>query len=147
MKITADYRITAPRDRVFAALTDPEYLQPCMTGCERLTPVGDNTYEAQLLIGLPGLKGVYTGRAELRELNPPESYVMIVDGKGGPGFVRARAAFRLTEGDGGTGLHCEADVQVGGVLAAVGSRLIPAAARKMMDDFFRCLQERLTAED
>jgi len=143
MKIVADYRINAPRETLYAVLTDPARLQSCLPGCERLEASGENVYEGQLKIGLPGLKGTYTGRAELSALNPPESFVLTVDGRGGPGFVRGRALIRL-DGDGeGTALHCEADAQVGGVLAAVGSRLIQAAAKKIMDDFFRCLEARL----
>lgn len=143
MKITADYKINAPRETLYAALTDPQRFQPCLPGCERLEASGENVYEGLLKIGLPGLKGAYAGRAALSELNPPESFVMTVEGKGGPGFVRGRATIRLAESEAGTLLHCEADAQVGGVLAAVGSRLIQAAAKKMMDDFFRCLEARL----
>jgi carbon monoxide dehydrogenase subunit G len=42
---------------------------------------------------------------------------------------------------------CTADVQVGGVIAAVGSRLVEAGARKMADDFFKQLTIALTAQD
>src|SRR5262249_33112024 len=126
-----------------AALTDSKQLQSCLPGCERLEPVGENVCEGVLKIGLSGLKGTYTGRMELSDLHAPESFVMTVEGKGGPGFVKGRATLRLDESAEGTLLHCEADVQVGGVLAAVGSRLIQAGAKKMMDDYFYCLEEKL----
>jgi carbon monoxide dehydrogenase subunit G len=69
--------------------------------------------------------------------------MLIIEGKGAPGFVKGSAKIRLTEKGTGTELHCEADAQVGGLIAAVGSRLIEAAARKMMDDFFRKFGEQL----
>jgi carbon monoxide dehydrogenase subunit G len=34
-------------------------------------------------------------------------------------------------------------VQVGGLIAAVGSRLVEAAAKKQADDFFRALSDAL----
>ena len=43
----------------------------------------------------------------------------------------------------GSELRCESEGQVGGVIAAVGSRLVEAVAKKMLDDFFRRLGEQL----
>ena len=42
-------------------------------------------------------------------------------------------------------VECQADVQIGGAVAAVGSRLIGAVARKLTDDFFRRLAEEIGA--
>ena len=36
MEIKGEYRIAAPRDKVFAALNDPAVLQACIPGCESL---------------------------------------------------------------------------------------------------------------
>ena len=91
MKLTADYTLDAVPDRVYAALVDASILQRCLPGCEVLTPVGDDRYEAQVKIGVAGLKGTYTGRAELRDKHPPDGFTLAVDGKGAPGFVRSTA--------------------------------------------------------
>ena len=77
---------------------------------------------------------------QLKDKKPPESYTLIMEGKGGPGFVKGTAKITLT---GKTDLRCEADAQVGGLIAAVGSRLIEAAAKRMMDEFFRKFGEQL----
>jgi carbon monoxide dehydrogenase subunit G len=98
-----------------------------------------------LKIGVAGLKGTYTGRAEIRERRPPDSLTLAFDGKGGPGFIRGSAAITLTDEGASTRVTCEADVQVGGVIAAVGSRLIEATARKLTDDFFRQLTDTIAA--
>ena len=44
-----------------------------------------------------------------------------------------------------TNLTSDADVQVGGAIAAVGSRLIDAAARRLSDRFFESLARELSA--
>ena len=36
MEIKGEYKIAAPRDKVFAALNDPAVLQVCIPGCEEL---------------------------------------------------------------------------------------------------------------
>ncbi|HEY2908304.1 MAG TPA: carbon monoxide dehydrogenase subunit G [Vicinamibacterales bacterium] len=143
MKVATTSRIHASRDAVFAALIDPAVLQRTIPGCESLVAVGEDDYEAVLKMGVAGLKGTYTGTAQIREKYPPESLRLSFAGKGSPGFVRGSAAVRLSEDDGFTVVASEADVQVGGLIAAVGSRLIEAAARKLSDDFFNQLAREI----
>lgn len=143
MRISGSYRIPAPRRRVFGALIDADVLKACIPGCEELSESGDNVYRTRLKLGLAGLKGNYEGTARITGQNPPESLTLSVEGKGGPGFARGSGEVHLVEDGDETAISCDADAQVGGVLAAVGSRLIQAGARKMMDDFFRCLATHL----
>ena len=145
MKLSLVHTIVADRDRVFDALVDPAIMQRCIPGCESMVASGPDTYDATLKIGIAGLKGTYTGRTTIGNRQRPESITIGVDGKGGPGFVRATAAVGLTSADRGTRIACDADVQVGGLIAAVGSRLIDAAARKLAADFFDALARELGA--
>ena len=146
MKLSGTYTIPAPRDKVFAAITDPAVLQQVIDGCEKMVKTGEDTYDAHLKIGVAGLKGSYVGKVQLKERKPPESYTLVIEGKGGPGFVKGVARIQLVDKAGSTELKCEADAQVGGMIAALGSRLIEPAARKMMDDFFRKFGEVLAAQ-
>jgi carbon monoxide dehydrogenase subunit G len=140
MKISAQYTVTALPERVYAALVDPAILRRCIPGCETLTATGEGRYDATIKIGVAGLSGTYIGRAELRDQQPPHSFTLAVEGKArGPGFVRATAKIGLSTTDNHTRVACDADVQVGGMLAAVGSRLIEAVSRQQMDEFFRRL--------
>ena len=140
MKLTGSYSIPAAREQVFAALVDPDVLGRCMDGAESLVACGDGEYTVQLRLGVGPLKGAYAGRVRLSEKVPPERFVLHVEGKGTPGFVRGRADIQLDERDAGTTVTCQADGQVGGLIAAVGSRLIEAAGRTMMDRFFDALR-------
>ena len=140
MKILAEYAMAAAPDRVYAALTDPVILSRCIPGCEKLTATGEGRYDATIKIGVAGLSGTYIGRAEIRDPQPSHAFTLVVDGKArGPGFVRATAKIVLSATDDQTSVACEADVLVGGMLAAVGSRLIEAVSRQQMDEFFRRL--------
>lgn len=136
MKLTGTYQIPAPPEQVFAALVDPLVLQRCIEGAERLVRTAEDEYDVHLKIGLGPLKGAYVGKVRLTDRDPPGRFTLHVEGKGSPGFVRGSAGIRLDGRDGGTELTCEGDGQVGGLLAAVGSRLIEATARRMMDRFF-----------
>jgi uncharacterized protein len=143
MKLKISNLVPANRDRVFAALVDPDVLRRAIPGCEALTPVGDDTYEATLKIGIAGMKGTYTGKAAIREQHPPDALTLSFEGKGSPGFVRGSSIIALTPEADATRVSADADVQVGGLIAAVGSRLVEAAAKKLADDFFRQLAEQL----
>jgi len=96
-----------------------------------------------LKIGLAGLKGNYVGKVQLKDQKPPESYTLLIEGRGAPGFVKGTARVQLIDQADQTELHCEADAQVGGLIAAIGSRLIEATAKKMMDEFFRKFAEQV----
>lgn len=145
MKLTGTYSLAAPRAKVFTAITDPAVLQRVIDGCEKMVKTGEDSYDAHLKLGLAGLKGTYIGKVQMRDRQPPESYTLHIEGKGVPGFVKGIARVQLHDKGDQTELHCEADAQVGGMIAAVGSRLIEAAARRMMDEFFRKFGEQLKA--
>jgi len=145
VKLTIRAVVPAPRERVFAALVDPAILQRCIPGCESLVETAPDTYQAALRVGVAGLKGSYTGTATIRDRQPPERLTIAVDGKGAPGFVRGTAAISLTAEESATRVACDADVAVGGLIAAVGSRLVDAAAKKLADDFFKQLSATLQA--
>ena len=144
MKLSGTYVVPAPREKVFAVLTDPEALRKCIEGCEKMVRTGEDAYDAHLKIGIAGIKGNYSGKVEIREKTSPESFVLSMEGKSAAGWVKGGARIVLAVQGDGTELRCEADAQVGGLIAAVGSRLVEGAGRKMMDDFFKKLNEQFT---
>jgi hypothetical protein len=143
MKLTGTHAFAAPPERVFAALTDPAVLQSCIEGCEKMEKTAEGAYDVHLKLGVAGVKGNYLGKVEVRDPKPPESFTLAVEGKGGPGWIKGLAKITLKAADGGTVLTADGDGQVGGLIAAVGSRLIEAVAKKMMAEFFRKLGERI----
>lgn len=137
MKLAGTYELPASRDRVFEAITDPAVLQTLIDGCEKMVKTAEDSYDVHLKVGLAGIKGTYVGKIQLKDLRAPESYTLLLEGKGGPGFIKGTARIQLHDQGATTRLACDADAQVGGMIAAIGSRLIEAAAKKMMADFFQ----------
>lgn len=143
MKIEGSYDLPAPRQKVWAALLDPVRLATAMAGCEKLEAVGEGEYRAILKIGVAAVKGTFEGKVRLSDLEPPNRYRMAVEGSGGPGFVRGEAALELSDVEGGTRIHYSADVQVGGLIAGVGQRMLGGISRMMLDEFFSRMNEQL----
>jgi uncharacterized protein len=144
MKLAATYAFEAPQEKVFSALLDPAVLQKCIDGCEKMENTGEDSYNAHLKIGIASLKGSYVGKIRIEDKKPPESFTLSAEGKGGPGWVQGKANIRISPKDGGAELTCDSDGQVGGLIAAVGSRLIEAAGKRMLDEFFRKLGQHLS---
>ena len=145
MKIQGTHDIQAPRDRVFAALIDPQVLQRCIPGCESLDQTADNTYVATMKAGVGAVKGTFKGSVRLEDIQSPSHYRMIVDGKGGPGFVKGTGVFDLAENSGATAIAYTGEMLVGGVIASVGQRMIEAAAKMLAGKFFSELEKQIAA--
>jgi hypothetical protein len=145
MKLEGTYEVPAPREKVWDAFQDPKLLQEAMPGCERLEATGPDDYKAVMKIGVGGVKGTFEGKVRLGDKKPPESYRMAVEGSGGPGFIRGEAVITLTEVGSGTRVSYTADVQVGGLIASVGQRLLGGVSKMMADRFFTRMGELLHA--
>lgn len=140
MKIEGTHQINAPRQRVFAALTDPAVLQRCIPGCEHFEKTGDNQYSAKMTAGVGSIKSVFTATISLQDVVAPERYRLVVEGKGQPGFAKGSGDLVLEDKDGGTAIRYTGDVHVGGLLASVGQRMLQATANMLAGRFFSQLE-------
>src|SRR6266702_6508054 len=144
MKIEGSADILAARDKVWAAFLDPTILAQALPGCEKLEAIGPNEYKATMKVGVGGVKGTFEGKVKITEQKPPESYKLAVEGSGGPGFVRGETVITLSDAeDGGTRVAYNADVQVGGLIASVGQRMLGGVSKMMADKFFGKMSELL----
>jgi carbon monoxide dehydrogenase subunit G len=140
MKLEGTHHLNAPRDRVYKALIDPDVLQRCIPGCERLEKTEENSYSATIRTGIGAIKGVFTGTVRLEDMRPPEQYRIVVEGKGAPGFLKGSGNLDLEEQGEGTLIRYTGDLQLGGTLASVGQRMIQASAKMMASQFFTALE-------
>jgi uncharacterized protein len=138
MEMSGSYRITAPREKVWAALNDPEILKQCIPGCEEIEKHSDTELTAKVVAKVGPVKAKFAGKVTLSDIDPPNGYTITGEGSGGAaGFGKGGAAVKLgPDGEDATLLEYTAHAQVGGKLAQIGSRLIDGTARKMADDFF-----------
>ena len=147
MKIEGTQKIPAPRERIFAALIDPAILQKCIPGCEQMEKTGENQYKAKLTAGVGPVKGVFTATISLQEIVPPEHYRLVVEGKGQPGFVKGSGELNLKDAGDATEIQYTGDVNVGGLIASVGQRMIQATANLLTGRFFKSLEAEVTADN
>jgi carbon monoxide dehydrogenase subunit G len=145
MKLEGAYDVPAPREKVWDAFQDPEQLRQAIPGCEKLEATGPDEYKATMKVGVGGVKGTFEGKVRLSDKKPPESYKMAVEGSGGPGFIRGETVITLAQAGAGTRVAYTADLQVGGLIASVGQRLLGGVSKMMADKFFTRMSELLQA--
>jgi carbon monoxide dehydrogenase subunit G len=137
MTMQGEVTLPADRERVWAALNDPEVLKACIPGCEELERTGDNGFRATAKVAIGPVKATFKGNVTLSEIDPPNGYTIKGEGQGGvAGFAKGGAKVRLDDADGGTRLVYDVEAQVGGKIAQLGGRLINGVAKKYADEFF-----------
>ncbi|WP_075997694.1 SRPBCC family protein [Salaquimonas pukyongi] len=138
MKMSGEQRIKASVDRVWEALNDPEVLKASIPGCESLEKKSDTEMAATVTLKIGPVKAKFNGEVELQNLNPPHSYTIVGEGKGGiAGFAKGGADVTLTEDGNATLLSYQAKADVGGKIAQLGSRLIDSTSKKLAGEFFK----------
>lgn len=145
MKLAGTINLPAPPEEVWSLLTDASRLSRLLPGCERLEPDGHDRYKAAVKFGIAAITGKYAGTLEFAEKKPPHSLVLKMDGKGLPGFVKGEGRIQLAPKGTETELTYSGEAQVGGVIASVGQRMIDAAARKIVQQFFDSAKAELAS--
>lgn len=143
MTLEGTYTFPAPRERVWALLMDTSAIASCVPGCEALEPLGDDRYQATLVATVAAISGSYEGTVAMLDKVAPESYRLVIDGSGKHGFVNGESRVTLREDGGSTIVDVTGTMEVGGMIARVGQRLIGSVSKMMLDRFFACLAGKL----
>ena len=144
MNLSDTKTIDADRATVYAALLNAEVLQACVPGCQEMTGSPENGFEAVVVQKVGPVKATFKGAVTLEDVNAPESYRIVGEGKGGAaGFAKGQAAVALSETAEGTELAYTVDAKVGGKLAQLGSRIVDGFAKKMADKFFEDFKDHV----
>lgn len=144
MKLSGSQEINAPREDVWTMVNDIEALRTLLPGVQTLEEVEPNTYKGVAKIGIGNIQGEYTGTVRLSDIDPPNSYRLTGEGRGKPGHVKGEGHIELTEAaPNKTVLHYTADIQVGGMIASVGQRLIEGATKLLINQGLKALVRRV----
>lgn len=147
MELKGEQRIAAPQQKVWEALNDARVLQACVPGCEALTRNGEDAFDALLLVKAGPVRAKFNGRVLLSNINAPHGYTISGEAKGGgAGMAKGCANVRLIADGDATVLQYNVNVDIGGKLAQVGSRLITSTVNRYSADFFSRFGQIVTGE-
>ncbi|MBI3745059.1 MAG: carbon monoxide dehydrogenase subunit G [Chloroflexi bacterium] len=121
MEFSGAVDIPASRDRVFAFVTDPDKVGACGPGVESIEVVDPTHFKARAKVGVGFITAKFVVDLEIAEQQPPDMAVIKARGQA-PG------------------------VNLSGMLASVGARMVEGTANKMIAQAFDCIRARIVAE-
>jgi carbon monoxide dehydrogenase subunit G len=146
MDMQGSRHLAVTQQPAWDALNDPEVLKLCIPGCDRVEAAGENQYTVGMAVKVGPVAARFTGKIQLVDVLPPNSYTLVFEGQGGAaGFGKGQAKVDLAPAVEGAGceLAYTAHAQVGGKIAQVGQRLVDGVARSMSEEFFRRFDEEM----
>ena len=136
MKFSGSYKLNVSKEVVWKALNDAVILKQCIPGCESFEEESNTIFNATATNQIGPMNATFSGQVALTNIQKNQSYTLSGEGQSSVGFVNGSADVKLNEENGVTTLSYEVNVNVGGKIAQLGSRLIDGVAKKMSDYFF-----------
>jgi len=146
LKLSGNCTVPIQRERAYQIMQDPAVLARAMPGCNHLALIAPGEYEMRMKMVISSIQGLFSGKVRIAERNPPDSFRLIVEGSGKVGFMKGDGLLTFTTLYTSTDIHYEGDVQVGGMIAGVGQRLLDTTSRFLIKKFFEKLSSEATAQ-
>lgn len=148
MLLNGEVQINAPRNRVWEFMTDPGQICQCAPGVESVEMVESlKRYLGVISVGFGAIKARFDGEVEILELLEPDYAKLKAHGKATGSVADVISEMNLSDGpDGSTVLHWTADVNVGGQLAGLASRLLVPVTQKLSNEFYDEVRRRIENE-
>jgi carbon monoxide dehydrogenase subunit G len=143
VKVEGTKEFEAPRDRVWAIISDPAGMAGLMPGVEDFEVIDDTHWRAKVKVplGLGGLKMAMD--FEQLEERPLEFASMRGKGKGMGAMMDMTTSFTLSgEGD-HTSMAWEADVSLAGALGSMGQRVLQPMINQQVEGIMTALEKQL----
>lgn len=142
MKISGEFTVDAPKQKVWETLNDVGALGSMIPGAKGLKEVGPDEYAANMDIGIGPIKTSFAGKVKIEERDEPNSYTLRVDGNSRHGWMKGTGKVELEEIDAASTLiRADGDIQVGGMIARVGQRMLPGVSKQLMGVFFNNVEK------
>ena len=136
MKLKGSYKLNIKKEIVWKALNDENILKKCIPGCVSFEKESNTVFNVVATNQIGPMNATFSGLVTLSNIQVNQSYTLSGEGQSSVGFANGNADVELTEKNGVTILSYEVEVNVGGKVAQLGSRLIDGVAKKMSDYFF-----------
>ncbi len=148
MEFSGSIDIPASRERVFAFVTDPHKVAQCGPGTEQIEVVDPTHFKITAKVGVGFISAKFVVNLEITEQQPPDLAVIRAHGQAPGSAVDAVGRMNLVDGPepGRTTMVWAAEVNLSGMLASVGSRMVDSTANKMIDQTFDCIRAKIVAE-
>lgn len=139
--------IAAERDKVWAFLTDADFVSQCAPGIKTMEiVVPKEKYLAVASVGFGSVVVEFKAQVKFLELIEPEFARVKAHGDGSDSAVDVTSEMHLSNGlNGSTDLAWNADIVVVGKIASVAARMMGSVTKKLTNQFFECVKDQIEA--
>jgi carbon monoxide dehydrogenase subunit G len=139
------FEVSAPREKVYAFVTDPKKVTTIFPDASDVKVVDENNFSAKVKVGMSFIRGTLDVKMNMVEKKPGRFAKLKARGTGLSSSVDLESSFTLEDGkSGGTVLSWVADAKISGMMASVGSRLMDSAAEKYVNQIVTALKKKLS---
>ena len=147
LKIEKTFEVPEPAEKVWAILSDPRKVAKCVPGAQITGQVDEKSYQGAISVKVGPSVTNYKGDVQIVRLDAPAHEIEIL-GKGQDVRGRGSASMKMTGRlralpDGGTEVASVSEVNIIGILAQMGSRVIAEVSNIMFDQFVKNFQALL----
>ena len=147
LRIEKTFQVSQPIEKAWALLSNPAEVASCVPGAQITEKIDDKTYKGSISVKVGPSVTDYKGEVQILRLDP-QNHEIEIQGKGqdvrGRGSAAMTMTGKLASLDGGmTQVSSISEVNVVGILAQMGSRVITEVSNIMFDKFSQNFQELL----
>ena len=149
MELKNEFRVGVPIEQAWRALTDVEYIAPCMPGAQ-LTEIDGEEFKGQVKVKVGPITAQYKGAAKFKEKDESQ-YRLVLDATGrdtrGAGNAAAEVTAEMTSDGDGTKIVIMTDLKVTGKVAQFGRGVMADVSEKLISQFVESLEQKLVESD
>ncbi|HEX8801740.1 MAG TPA: SRPBCC family protein [Terriglobales bacterium] len=147
LRIEKTFQVNQPIEKVWSLLSDPAKVASCVPGAQITEKVDDKTYKGSISVKVGPSLTDYKGEVQILRLDP-QHHEIEIQAKGqdvrGRGSASMTMTGKLAALDAGvTQVTSISEVNVVGILAQMGSRVITEVSNIMFDKFSQNFQAQL----
>ena len=146
MHLEGSFETPAPRNVAWEFLLNPNDIAPCFPDLQSLEVTSPDSFKAKVKVGISVVKGTMDFDFRIAEKNPPRSAKLVGTGRGVGSNIEMQTTFTLDEIGSGTKIGWIADVNVGGIMAGLGTKLLDSTSSKMVEQVLGNIQSKLKAK-
>jgi carbon monoxide dehydrogenase subunit G len=142
MQLNGEKQFDAPAETIFEVTLEPEVLEACIPGADRVERVSETKYTGEVTRGMASITVTMDLDVEIVEDDRPDRVKIALEGSDNRTNSTADGTVTVTceETDGRSTLTYEADINFTGRLASLGGRLIKRQIKKDLTTFFDQLE-------
>lgn len=149
VRIEKSFQVKEPVEKVWEFLSDPRKVVTCVPGAQITEQVDGRTYKGSISVKVGPSVTDYKGEVQIVRLDPQAREIEIL-GKGQDVRGKGSASMKMTgklsaTADGGAEMASVSELNVVGILAQMGARVIQEVSNVMFEQFMNNFRQKLQA--